>query len=152
MFNVKYPDADFDLMQVSDEELFYALRGEMFNIIKNLQVSEDIEIDDMLLDKDNATRRKAYGKDYNIYPLIVLPIRVKGYLEWKEYDLILNSFEVCLMEHKMNANIVSSKNLTRVFHEFMASRFPDSSYFEKRNNYFRTVQAIRKIEDGEVFK
>ena len=147
----KMPDYEFDLMTVSDAELFYALKGELVNTIKKLTGLEDIESEQIAFDEQFATRRKAYGKDYNLYPLIVLPFRVKDYLEWQEFDVILNPFEVAVLRHKMDAEIIVDKNLTRVFSEFMAARFSESNYREKRKSYFQVAKSIKRIEEGELF-
>ena len=90
MFDFKYPDADFDLMTVGDDELFFALRGEVANVIKMIPGLENVEIGDLVLDQENVSRRRSYGKDMNMYPYIVLPIMVKDELVWQEFYLILN--------------------------------------------------------------
>lgn len=147
----KMPDEDFDLTTVGYAELFYALKGEILKVVKHLPEFHHIGSEDIAFNERFARRRKAYGKDYNLYPCIVLPFMVKDYLEWREFSVIINPFEVSLLKHKMEAQILVDENLTRVFSEFMAARFPESDYKSKRTQYFQVAKTIKKIEDGELF-
>ena len=147
----KMPDEDFDLMMVGYAELFYALKGEIVNVVKNLPGFHHIGSEDIAFNERFARRRKAYAKDYNLYPCIVLPFMVKDYFERREFSVILNPFEVAVLRHKMNAEIIVDKNLTRVFNEFMAARFPESNYREKMKSYFQVAKTIKRIEEGELF-
>ena len=152
MFDFKYPDADFDLMKVGDDELFFALRGEVANVIKMIPGLENVEIGDLVLDQENVSRRRSYGKDMNMYPYIVLPIMVKDDLVWQEFYLILNSFEAGLLKREREPKMIFGKGLTKTFAEFMVSRFPGSNYIEKRSNYFNMAKTIDRIREGELFR
>ena len=77
MINIKMADADFDLRNIEDEELFGAVENEVINVIKTFKGYENIENKDIRLNTRYTNRREVLAEDANLYPNIVLDIGVK---------------------------------------------------------------------------
>ena len=137
-------DKNFDLTKVSDEELFFVLKDEVVNLIKTFKGFENTTSNDVILDERNSNRRKAYGKDGNIYPNIVLDINVKAYLQPESFNLFIDPYSVKLAPHKYNASMVESEDLTNAFVFYMTHKFPESSYTQKRDEYFKKAEIMEK--------
>ena len=145
MVNFKSFDKDFDLMNVENAELFFALKNEITNAIKTVKGFENVNPEDVSFREKHSNRRKAYGKDGNIYPHIVLDINVKAYLQPESFDLFLDPFSVKLSQHKYNAQMIENEELTNAFIFYMTQKFPESSYIQKRDEYFKKAELMEKM-------
>ena len=152
MFEYKLPDEEFNLMDLSDEELFNALKKEVVGAIKKFDGFSDIDEKCVLLDGLHSSRRRTYGRYYNLYPHIVLDVGVKRYLGYDGFYLFINTFGVGLSTQGLNPKILVDGDLTRAFVKFMEEQFPNSSYSEKRKKYFEFAKTRNKIEEELLFQ
>lgn len=151
MIDLQMPDKDFDLMTISDNELFEAVKKEVVSVLKTFKQYKDIESSDIKLNEKYTNRRKAYGLDRQLYPHITLDIGVKSYLTYDSFNLFVNTFGIQLAEQKFNSELITDENLTNAFIKFMLLKFPNSNYSEKRNTYLKNAQTRRKIENDLLF-
>ena len=151
MIDIKMPDEKFDLMNLSDEELFSELKPEILNIIKSVKGFEDLTEQDIMLCEGGSNRRKAFGQDSNLYPHIVLDVAVKAYLQYEHFDLFIDPFSVKIAPHKYDPELIEDEKLTARFVDFMIKRFPDADYEDKRNKYYKWAETKSKIEEILLF-
>ena len=151
MINIKMADADFDLRNVGDEELFGAVKKEVVNIIKTFKGYENITSKDVRLNTKYTNRSDKLAEDGNLYPNIVLDVSVKSYLTYDSFDLFIDPFSIKIAPHKYDPEIVEDKNLTNAFIKFMITRFPKSNYTKKRDKYFKDLQLSKRIREELLF-
>jgi len=151
MINIRMADADFDLRNVKDEELFGAVKNEVVNVIKTFKGYENIESKDVRLNTRYTNRREVLAEDGNLYPNIVLDIGVKSYLTYDSFDLFIDPFSIKIAPHKYNPEIIEDKGLTNSFVKFMNTRFPKADYTKKRNKYFKDLELSKKIREELLF-
>ena len=151
MFVFRMPDEDFSLRKVSDEELFNAVKDEAVRVIKGFRGYENIGSEDVELNPEYTTRRDAYGRDKNFYHHMTLDVSVKIYNSYDSFILFFSPFEVKVFPRKYDPEVVEDEELTKYFTKFMAERFPESSYLEKRERYFENARIIQKVEEETLF-
>ena len=151
MIDLKKPDEKFDLRNVTNDELFNAVKKEVVDLIKTFKGYENIESGDVKLNEKYCNRREAYGLDKQLYPHITLDIGAKSYLTYDGFNLFVDTFGIKLAKQQLNAKAIEDENLTNAFIKFMLLRFPNSNYTSKREEYFKTAQTRRKIENDLLF-
>ena len=154
MINIELPDKDFNLMTVSDPEIFDSLKKDIVATIRTMKGFDKIKDEDVLLDQAFTNRRTAYGKDGNAYPNIVMSVLVKTAPPFgvREVNMFVDPFSIKLALHEYDPKIVEDEKLTQAFVKFMTERFPNSEYTQKRDKYFKAAEIAERVYSRMVFQ
>lgn len=151
MINYKMPDDNFNLKNVSDADIFNALKCDITNAIKKLEEYKDITSEFISLNPQYTIRQKTFGKDKNLYNNIILFVDVKSYLTYDNISIIINPFEIQLAPSKDNFSVIEDEQLTKSFINFMKNTFPNSEYNKKREKYFNNAKTSQSVEENLLF-
>lgn len=151
MIDIKLPDANFDLRNVSDEEIYEALKGEILSVIKSYNGFENVTSEDLKLLTKYTRRRDDFGADKNLYHNIVLDVGVKVYLGVDSFNLFINPFSIKIAKQEYGAETYEDKDLTKAFVKFMLKKFPTSDYVSKRKDYFKNAEMLKKFREEMLY-
>lgn len=151
-FNDLRSDKQFNLENVSYEDLFEGLKGDIQKTI--CEYEEVDKLASLHLNKDECLTRMKYGKDKDLYPSILLEIsaRAIGKIRGSIFYCIINPFEIEIHKiHCGKVDILKNENLTYALKDFMSEKFVNSDYLEKREKYFKNAELINKTENKMLF-
>ena len=139
LFNKIRPDKGFNLETVSFEELFEGLKEGFALAIGKFSKCE-VQAEDLKLNVDRCSIRRAYALDGNLYPKIYLDL--KG-----EYGFLINPFEIQMIAVKNGVDTLLYLELLEALYNFMCDRFPNSDYARKFEKYLVLAEKSRIERD-----
>lgn len=139
MFEKIRVDKNFNLETLSFEEIFNGIKDGVAKTLSKF-TKQDVRVEDLVLNLDRCSKRFAYGEDANLYPKIYLDL--KGF-----YSVLLNPFEIDLVETKQRIRIISCEELKETLYNFMRKQFPESDYDKKYDKYFLDAEKLRKVDE-----
>lgn len=147
-YEIPRNDKDFNLDNITDEQLFSGIKQGILECMKKVNGLEDITIDDIKLNKEHSNRREFMANDSNLYPKILLSTTTMPKYNWKKYmcaDFLITPFTIQMLLHKNGLETLEPEELEKAFVDFMCETFPESNYLEKREEYFNNVDRQRKF-------
>lgn len=101
----------------------------------------------------HSFRRTNYGGDGNIYPTISLATEIKPNNVISSPTIVLTPFQIKILVPILFSSLESfeSEHLTNALSTFMTTTFPDGDYENKKQQYFETVEMMKKFHDDMVF-
>lgn len=136
-------DKEFNLETLSYQEIFVGIKDGIANAIYEIS-KEKINAEDLVLNIDRCSTRYAYAENGNLYPKIYLDMN--GF-----YSVLLNPFEIDLIESKYKIRTVSTVGLRECFYNFMCEKFPNCNYEKVFEKYLIDSQNLRKTRDTFLF-
>ena len=141
------PDKNFKIDSLTYSEIFLGLKEELIKIISDYNGEE---VKELSLIENWCSARLKYGKDKDLYPLLVLQLKVdnKSFLA-EDCFIEFMPFEIKLYINK-NGNVkeFESKELNNSLKTFMCNKFPNSDYLKKYEKYFKLAEIISKTEEN----
>lgn len=147
-------DAEFNLDNLSNKEIFDGLKESMFECLKQVEHLEEITLEDIEF-KEDSFRNQVMGADGYLYPKICICTRTMPKKNWifaTNADFIVTPFSVQMLLLNNGIKVVESKNLDQALVEFMTNKFPDSNYIAKRQKYLHACDLKRRMYDQSVFE
>ena len=150
---IKRNDEQFNLDNVSNEELFEGLKSGIIEAIRDVKYLENITESEIRL-LDDSFRKSICGADGNLYPSILLSTRSipKDYpIMATNVNFLVTPFDckmILLRDGLYNSN---PECLSVALEKFMMTRFPESDYLEKKDEFIRKTNIRNKIYDSMVF-
>ena len=151
-FNDIRSDKNFNLENVSYQDLFEGLKEEIVNTI--CEYKEVEKLAGLHLNKEECSTRMKYGKDKDLYSTVLLEISVRysGKIKGSIFHCIINPFEIEIHKiHNGKVDVLTNESLTNALKDFMSEIFVNSDYIEKREKYFKKSEVINKIENKLLF-
>ena len=135
-------DKDFNLQTLSYQEIFDALKEELIKAIYEISHGE-IKYADLVLNVDRCSTRFDYAENGNLYPKIYLDMN--GF-----YSVLLNPFDIELIESRYKIRTVSTVGLRECFYTFMCEKFPNCNYEKVFEKYLADSQNFRKTRGDSI--
>lgn len=156
MIEYKRNDADFNLDNISNQQLFDGLKSGMETCARELKSFSDAKNIDIEFEDKHSSRKQAYGEDGNIYPNIQLSTTISN--PDKIYSYVNATFVITPFDGKMiiygegiKMQTLTPDALQTSLHNFMQTTFPEGNYTEKLKKYQSASQIKKKIYDEMVF-
>ena len=156
MIEYKRNDENFNLDNITNQQLFDGLKDGIEESAKGLKQFSDSERINIEFEDNHSSRKQAYGTDGNIYPNVHLSTTISN--PDKIYCSVNAIVVVTPFDGKMivygegtTMQTLSPESLQTSLHNFMAETFPDSDYAEKLQKYQKASQIRTKVYDEMVF-
>lgn len=141
-FNKERNEEYFSLDNVTYEEMFEVMKEDLALALTEYEKVQ-INAEDLMLGLSNCFRKTAFGEDGMLYPKIKLDVYAKKINSWM---IIFNPFTIYLAEYDSSERRYFSNALDKTLISFMTGRFPNSSYLEKREKYFKNAEIMKKVD------
>ena len=156
MIEIKRNDEQFNLDNISNQDIFEGIKEGITHTaktLKNFESSKNINIE---FEEENCSRKQAYGADGNIYPNIHLAATLSDpnvNFSYVNAIVVVTPFGGKMIVYGSNASLqtLETDALKNSVHSFMQSTFPDSDYNKKLQDYQKISQIKTRIYDEMVF-
>lgn len=135
-------DKNFNLEEVSFIELFEGLKSGIAAAVSAYE-KKDICEETIRLDVGGCIRALTYGEDGQLYPKLVLSLE-------GSYSVMLTPFKIQMIVYDYSLKNFRSPELTNSLVDFMCSRFPESDYLEKREEYKIKSKLANSVYDKMI--
>lgn len=153
-YEIPRNDKNFNLDNVTDEQLFEGLNKGIFECVKQVKYFEDIAPEDIRL-KADSYRKYILGEDGNMYPQIVLYTRTTPKTNWifaTNIDFLVTPFSIKMVVFRNGIDESEPEELQEALTKFMCETFPGGDYLNKKQEYLEKTRKAKTFYDKMIFE